>query len=84
MHTGVTAMSWLRLKLLAWLWAPGAQSSGACANRRWWRRMIGPCEVTITMRHTGGPDGYSREELIDMLAEVRKHEALQGWRVPDG
>jgi hypothetical protein len=58
-------------------------SSGSCANRRWWKTMSGPIEITLTYRDTRQEDGYSREELLQMLNEVRKHEAKQGWKVPE-
>ena len=73
----------LRMKLLIWLLGKRWASTGTCANRKWWKRMVGPFEVTITMRHICALDGYSREELFEMLGTVRKHEALQGWCVPE-
>jgi len=39
--------------------------------------------VTVTYRDTRQEDGYSREELLAMLETVRRHEALQGWKVPE-
>jgi len=75
-------MNRLRLRLL-WLLLGRRSSAGACANRQWIKRMLGPVEVTITMRHTDAPDGYSREELLEMLQRVREHEVSQGWRVSD-
>lgn len=73
----------LRLTLIKWLWPKKGISSGTCANRRWWSFTRGPVEVTLTMRHMGIPDGYSREELLEMLHTVRKHEKIQGWKVPE-
>lgn len=78
-------MSRLRLWLLLWLW-PTRPVSGRwwmCAYRRSRRVMCGTDEVTLTMRDTSRSDGYSREELLEMLTEVRKHETLSGWRVPE-
>lgn len=76
-------MNRLRLRLLWLLLGRRSASVGACANRSWMKRMFGPLEVTITTRRTDAPDGYSREELLEMLQRVREHEASQGWRVPD-
>lgn len=56
---------------------------GSCANRRWRRFMAGPIEATISYRDTRMADGYSREELFEMLETVRREETAQGWRVPD-
>lgn len=77
-------MNWLRAKLLWLLWpAKGNEGFGMCANRRYRRVMMGHYEVTITYRDTSQPDGYERTELLKMLETVRKHEALQGWKVPE-
>ncbi len=77
-------MTWLRLRLIHWLWPKSAVGSvGACANRSWRTTNVGPLEVKLLVRDTSRPDGYERTEMLTMLREVRKHEALQGWRVPD-
>lgn len=60
-----------------------AHQSGRCANRKWRKAYLGHVEVTITQRDLWKPDGYSREELLNMLWTVREHEAQQGWRVPE-
>lgn len=76
-------MEWLRWKLMALLW-PGRQASvGRCANRVWHVVRRGPIEAKLTFRDTRLADGYSREELLEMLETVRKHETLQGWRCPE-
>lgn len=75
-------MNWWRLRLILWLW-PSRTSTAACANRRSRRTTCGPYEIELNVRDTSQPDGYSREELLTMLQEVRKHEAIQGWRVPE-
>lgn len=76
-------MNRLRLYLLDLLWGGKHASTGSCANRKWQVRTFGPVEVTLTFRHTSMPDAYSREELLEMLDTVRKHEAIQGWKVPE-
>lgn len=75
----------LLLRAFSAIWPDGdpGGSSGSCANRRYRQFMSGPFEVTITYRDTREPDGYSREELLEMLETVRKHEASQGWKVPE-
>lgn len=74
----------LRLKLVDLLWPSNVMATaGACANRRWRRGMAGPIEITVTYRDTRQPDGHSREELVEMLATIRKCEAEMGWRVPE-
>ena len=55
----------------------------ACANRHVLVNRFGPIEVTTTFRDTRKPDGYSREELVEMLQLIRRHEALQKWRAPE-
>lgn len=74
---------WLRWKLLGLLWPGPHASVGRCANRVWHTVRRGPIEATLTFRDTRQEDGYSREELVAMLETVRRHEALQGWHVPD-
>lgn len=34
-------------------------------------------EIKVTFRRTWEPDGYSREELYEMLCLVRKHQRIQ-------
>jgi hypothetical protein len=66
-----------------WLAKSGRRSTHVCANR--WES-VSRCsayEVTLTVRDTAKPDGYSRKELYSMLRTVREHEAKQGWRVPE-
>jgi hypothetical protein len=77
-------IAWLRLKFVQLFWPSTAmRETGACANRKWYRGMAGPIEVTVTYRDTRQPNGYSREELLGMLENVRRHEAIQGWKVPE-
>jgi hypothetical protein len=75
-------MFWLRWKLIVWLW-PTPNAVGACANRFWRRLVHDDTEITLTFRRLYQPDGYSREELLEMLRTVREHEAIQGWKVPE-
>jgi hypothetical protein len=56
---------------------------GACANRILYTCWFGPLEMSIVIRNTREPDGYSREELVAMLDLVRKYEKKQGWTVPE-
>jgi hypothetical protein len=60
-----------------------SRAVGSCANRRWSTWVVGRIEVTTTYRDTSEPDGHSREELVEMLATVRRAEAETGWRVPE-
>lgn len=76
-------MNRFRVYLIDLLWGAKYSSFGSCANRKWQIRRFGPIEATLTMRDTSKPDAYSREELLEMLATVRKHEAIQGWKVPE-
>jgi hypothetical protein len=77
-----------------WLWSwyralrfvlrrVGPTSALACANRFERTYAFGPVEVRVVERDTREPDGYSREELCQMLWLVRSEEASQGWRVPE-
>jgi hypothetical protein len=58
-------------------------SWGSCANRSTVVANVGNLEVTVVVRDTSRPDGYSREELVGMLRLLRRHERLQHWRVPE-
>ncbi len=77
------ALLWLAYLLFRKAKALPGAARGACANRTWVRARAGRHELAVTVRDCGEPDGFSREELVRMLAEVRRHEALQGWRVPE-
>lgn len=74
------------LRLLFWLVRRAPSTSGSisiCANRYTVASRIGPHEVTTEFKDTRKPDGYERTELLRMLQKIRKHEAIQGWKVPD-
>lgn len=55
----------------------------ACANRTIWTFTEGHEEVTVIRRDLNRADGHSREELMEMLATIRREEALTGWKVPE-
>jgi hypothetical protein len=44
---------------------------------------LGATEITIVYRDTNQADGYSREELLLMLKEIRINEERQQWTVPE-
>jgi hypothetical protein len=71
---------WYRVIVFA-LRRAGRCSRGMCANRYTWVCLFGPLEMTVVVRDTRAADGYSREELVEMLATVREYERLQGWHV---
>ena len=71
---------WLWVIALVW---PSRTSAGVCGNRAWQTAMLGTLEVSLTLRETSVSDGYSREELLEMLQTVRRHEKIQGWKVPE-
>lgn len=58
-------------------------SVGIVANR--WERslQLGDLDMTLVVRDAGQADGYSREELVAMLATIREQEKLLGWKVPE-
>lgn len=56
---------------------------GMCANRHMTVFMVGTSEVTVVVRDTTKPDGYSREELVTMLETIRREETIQQWTVPE-
>lgn len=70
-------MSWFRLKLIMWLW-PRRGSTSSCANRWTRRAQCGAYEVELRIRDTSKPDGYSREEIVEMKRELREHAIRQG------
>lgn len=69
---------WLISRLM-----PKPHLTHSCANRKSFEYASGPIVMTVAFRDTRREDGYSREELMTMLATVRTHEALQGWKVPE-
>jgi hypothetical protein len=75
---------WLWYKLLRFaLRRAGPTSTFSCANRYETTHAFGPLEVRVVTRDTREPDGYCREELLQMLRLVRSEEARQGWKVPE-
>ena len=40
-------------------------------------------EYTLVLRDKNQPDGYSREEVMEMLSEVRQAEKRMGWSCPE-
>jgi len=72
-----------------WLWLfffalrkikPGA---GACANRRYMTFGHKAHRVRVEVTDTRKPDGYSREELYEMLKIIRAAEKRSGWKCPE-
>ena len=56
---------------------------GSCANRHYQKFTVGNLKIDLTITNLKEKDGYSREELYEMLALVRKEEKKQGWKVPE-
>lgn len=54
-----------------------------CANRTEFELKHGPLIIHVRIQDTRKPDGYERTELLQMLREIRVHEARQGWKVPE-
>jgi hypothetical protein len=54
-----------------------------CANRFEQTVTLKDREITLIVKDTTQPDGYGREELYEMLELIRKHERIQGWKVPE-
>lgn len=80
----MNALDRLHLWLLKVIFPKKTWSTDVCANRVTWKTRIGThAEATLIIRHLGLPDGYSREELVEMLRTVRLHEMLSGWRTPE-
>ena len=73
----------LRWRLVIRIWPKDAGTAYSCANRAGIKTMFGPFEYHLCVRDTAKNDGYSREELMEMLTVVRLHERLQGWRAPE-
>ena len=79
----------IRLWLRAFIWLvrhappPIRRSVAFVGNRTTWTLTTGVQEWTTCSRRTNQPDAYTREELVEMLETIRKHEAVQGWRVPE-
>jgi len=48
------------------------------ANRSEISFFVGPVELSVVVRRAGEPDGFSREELCQMLLLVRADEKLEG------
>lgn len=74
---------WKRLRFL-WAMSKVVPTQWSIVgNRSIEKGVVDGIEVTITIRNTLQPDAYSREELYQMFELIRKHEKIQGWRVPD-
>lgn len=54
-----------------------------CGRRMVSTFVVGGTEYTVTSRELRHPDHYSREELLAMLAIVRREEQRMRWRCPD-
>lgn len=76
----------LCLRALIWILkrSTGSCSVSYCANRvtKRWETPAGH-EVTLILRDTRQPDGFSRTELYQMLKTLRDHERAQGWKCPE-
>ena len=75
--------AWFWYRVIVFATRRAGRSSGACANRYMYTCWFGPLEMSITIRDTKEPDGYSREELVEMLAIIRAQETQQEWKVPE-
>lgn len=76
-------MWWYRQIWRAMLRASPPVSRSRCANRFTMAGYFGDVEVIVTARDTRLPDGCSREEVMAMLAEVRRAERRMGWKCPE-
>ena len=76
------AIERLRWWMIFKLW-PRRTGWGTCANRTEMTTMVDGVEHKLVLRDTRQPDGYERTELLQMLRTVRRHEHLQGWKVPE-
>jgi|WetSurMetagenome_2_1015567.scaffolds.fasta_scaffold83102_3 hypothetical protein len=54
------------------------RTSMTVANRSEISFFVGPVELSVVVRRAGEPDGFSREELCQMLLLVRADEKLEG------
>lgn len=75
-------------RILWWIFAQCAnrlapRSTSLCANRSTFTYRHDRQEMTLILRDMTKPDGYSREELVGMLATIRSEEARTGWTVPE-
>jgi hypothetical protein len=61
----------------------GAATWHTCANRCTVTCNVRGLVLALQVKNTRGRDGYSREELIEMLQLIRKHERQLGWKVPE-
>lgn len=76
-------------RLLLWKLIMLAVRIGPWDRRKWVTNRahldckVGDIQVSICLRDTAKPDGYSREELIAMLREIRAEERRTGWKAPE-
>lgn len=70
--------------LFAYLLRRGpVRTEGFVGNRHTWKGTTGPVEIEVVIRDTRQPDGYSREELYQLLKLIRREEKRSEWKVPD-
>jgi hypothetical protein len=74
-----------RFWLIFKLWPYRRGSAHFCANRQEWT-FVTPskkAEFMLRVRDLQIKDSYSREELLTMLATIRREETKQDWLVPE-
>jgi hypothetical protein len=40
-------------------------------------------EIQIIIKDLNEPDGYSREELVEMFLIIKREEQQTGWKIPE-
>lgn len=78
-------MNKLRQRLWYWLLVDRLPFIGGSrvANRFIRTGFLGVLEFTVTIRDPRQEDGYSREELLNLLKLIRVQEEKQNWKVPE-
>ena len=73
----------LRLWLVFAFWPWRRCGAHFCANRKRWTYRTPNLEISLNVRALKEPDGWSREELLEMLRLIRREEKKQDWKVPE-
>lgn len=74
---------WKRIRFLWALTKVVPTEWHTVGNRQIEKGLVDGIEVTTILRDTQQSDGYSREELFEMLTLIRREEERHRWKVPE-
>lgn len=75
---------WLFWKFVRWYFVRQGRSVKIVANRLEYEATTPDgFDARLILRNPAEPDGYSREEVYEMLARVRESEIRMKWKCPE-